>query len=121
MTDEIDRLRADLKAMTEYASKLDESNDDYQSEIVALRAELAESEKANVANIAYAKNLAAELAEANAIIHGMQDGALVRDQMGIIERANVRIAALEAENRLLRARPMHKRPDFRDGIPSDEE
>ena len=34
---------------------------------------------------------------------------------------DARIAELEAENRLLRARPMHKRPDFRDGIPSDEE
>ena len=73
MPDEIDRLRADLKGMAEYALKLDASNDDYQAEIEALRKELD---------------------KANAIIHGMQDGALVRDQMGVIERAEADCKAL---------------------------
>lgn len=74
-------------------------------------AELADMRRADW-KVAHIKDLEGQLTERRDRIDDLDKELADKD---------ARLAQLEAENRLLRARPMHKRPDFRDGIPSDEE
>ena len=67
-----------------------------RKELATKDARIAEQASAALGMAAVNEMLRKELAEANAVIHTTQDGSLARDQIGIIARANARIATLEA-------------------------